>query len=1045
MTVLKDPLTGALIRLRVVADRPAADLGAVTIAQETGSDEVVVTIGDDIEDGQAVYVVANGRSKRLLPDKRSVSIPLSEFFDGAAPAPVYFVTQVKTGGVLSTPLRHTVSVEASPGSAPEITTAPTVTDAVIGSPSTYTPGVFTNMEVNVPVVEHLVDGVVRAGAVFVAENSDDGAGYSIRVTATNAAGSVSYTTDEVTIVFPAPQLVQDFANLALVEGGSANLQPAPTHFVVFDDDTDATDLEGTIVYSISGTEAEIDPITGVISIGATTVRTDSPVTVTATNSGGSDFGTFNVTVSPAEDLLPFPDPIADDLWQSYEVRDASPAGRRRSLVDASVTVPTGFTLVWYSGRVAWAGDGALANGFYTTITPGSMSTTSGTYAAGLTLYDSIHWRRTEDGTFSPACINQKQYVVQGLYPKPTAIGTLQDRNAIQGGPSIEFPGAVAFYPGTDFEGSTFSITGSGASVDPDTGVVTLVTTDLVDGTVTLTAANVSGSANVAFNYSVVVDPALPDPFPPVLTAAQWEDGEELQETPAGRTWILVDAGVTVPDEFELVWSPTIYEAGRTDWAVPVTPGVQYTTNSTSAVGTVIWSMLFWRRRSDNTFQLASEKRSYTIQGIDLPSPTGLPILPAATVNTAVARDLYRTVYTGSYGMARGPTDEGHSGVVLALRVMAGGASSTVKNRLNAQIDKSLEGGSCPILISGYSQQHDMPHIGMFSLVRNIPEIWNGLSATKRNKIDALMRAAAICGAYSSSDSNPFTAADPPKQIKDFEDKAPGYRRTWAANFRLAFVGMLLTSIPYWGSAQALENYLNGYDSSAHNTLKSDLSSLGLTNTSTVFSKIGTGSAPTLAQVRASVNGYRYYGDRITNYVAILLRESGIMWRHPIKPGWGDDGLGTKTKDRGIRGILISGKNGLPNLNKRAMAQEKNAYDGGASCNNFQRSPRSSMSYAVSGWRVELNYLCALAATGYISSETSSLHSNLSGQTFSAYERIDMGVTDLRYSTDNGWLSTSKGDCSTNKEDWTTSFGENKWYFSMTESLWLDFLKPLLAP
>jgi hypothetical protein len=100
---------------------------------------------------------------------------------------------------------------------------------------------------------------------------------------------------------------------------------------------------------------------------------------------------------------------------------------------------------------------------------------------------------------------------------------------------------------------------------------------------------------------------------------------------------------------------------------------------------------------------------------------------------------------------------------------------------------------------------------------------------------------------------------------------------------------------------------------------------------------------------------------------------------------------------------------------------------------------------VSGWRIELNYLCSLAATGYISSETSALHSNLSGQSFSAYERIDYGVTDLRYSTDKGWLSTSKGDCSTNREDWTTSFAENKWYFSMTESLWEDFLKPLLAP
>jgi hypothetical protein len=170
-----------------------------------------------------------------------------------------------------------------------------------------------------------------------------------------------------------------------------------------------------------------------------------------------------------------------------------------------------------------------------------------------------------------------------------------------------------------------------------------------------------------------------------------------------------------------------------------------------------------------------------------------------------------------------------------------------------------------------------------------------------------------------------------------------------------------------------------------------------------------------------------------------------MWRHPIKPGWGDNGQGASTPSRGTRGKLMSGASGLPNLNKRAMAQEKNAYDGGASCNDFKRAPRSSMSYAVSGWRIELNYLCSLAATGYISSETSALHSNLSGQSFSAYERIDYGVTDLRYSTDKGWLSTSKGDCSTNREDWTTSFAENKWYFSMTESLWEDFLKPLLAP
>ncbi len=661
--------------------------------------------------GEALTFRVIGEDTSIDPATGELSVPTATLRDGIE----IIVTAGNSGGEASSRFRLTVAAEPA-GSAPALMTAPSLAGSgLVGEALSVDAGVWAGEPLPDIALQWRCGGADLPGATaasYLPGAAEDGKPVTCRVTATNASGSLSAETAVTIVTRPAPQVAGELADVSYVQGSGPQGVDAGAAF-----------SGGGLVFSVTGGGAAIDPATGQVTLPTDALRDGETVRVTAANSGGAAEAAFAVTV--AAKVPAFPAPVPDSLWRSREVRDEAPAGRRRIDVDAGVVVPAGFTLIWLSGRNS---DADLR--YYTPVVPGKTETTRGGFPVGTALYDMIYWRRDEDGAFSPAFVTKTQYVVQGLHPKPVLVEPIADRTAVQGTPSIIFDASLAFYPNDGKDGATFSVTGTGASIDAATGIVTISTAALRnDDPVTVTATTVSGSTDGVFRVSITAKTAA---FPPAVADAHWTDGEERDAAPAGRMKVLVAGDVAIPDGFTLCWSPTTDPNGVPEWSVPQTPGTSYTTKSTSDVGTTIHSMLFWRRDEDGAYQLASGKRTHVVQGLKIvPRRAECRRFRPGHGSRGGSPPIRRPAQTGGYGGARSPANAGPQAVALALRQMAL-PRADVRNRLLQQIRHSLDGKNCLLALTGYTAQYDLSHVGMFALARNTPDVWADLTSAERS-------------------------------------------------------------------------------------------------------------------------------------------------------------------------------------------------------------------------------------------------------------------------------------------------------------------------
>jgi hypothetical protein len=364
-------------------------------------------------------------------------------------------------------------------------------------------------------------------------------------------------------------------------------------------------------------------------------------------------------------------------------------------------------------------------------------------------------------------------------------------------------------------------------------------------------------------------------------------------------------------------------------------------------------------------------------------------------------------------------------VVAAVRVMAGGASTADVDHLKAQVDASLTGSKCPLYQGGYTMQHDLNVTAMLGVVRNIPSIWSDhLTSAQRNRATALMNSAVLIGAWCSSD----------KQGTSNIYELPGYsgrafKRNWNPNYRLAFIGQILAAIPFFGSATAVQNYLDGFTTSALNSHVSTLNSLGLTNNYKTFNAIGSGgNSPSKSTFVDKVTAYRYYSRKLSDSNAIfniVKGEADDMWSRPVSFG----ARGTGVLYNGVRrGWVVNESGNPPNKGDIAMAKELDASDADG--------PRSAMSYALDGARCEINYIAALAATGYLSRDMSGMSTFMT--------RMGKGWNDLQDKTDRGFLSYSKGMKGPGgRENWTGTYPDSTYLFSVAKAFYDEFVEKLL--
>ena len=118
------------------------------------------------------------------------------------------------------------------------------------------------------------------------KRQDDEAELDCAVTARNAAGELAAVAGPLRAAWPAPVVTGTLGDLGLEAGTGTRSVDAAAAF--------AGEARR---YAVSGAGASVDPLTGVVGIPTDAEVADAPVTVTASNSGGSATIAFRVTVT----------------------------------------------------------------------------------------------------------------------------------------------------------------------------------------------------------------------------------------------------------------------------------------------------------------------------------------------------------------------------------------------------------------------------------------------------------------------------------------------------------------------------------------------------------------------------------------------------------------------------------------------------------------------------------------------------------------------------------------------------------------------------
>ena len=392
------------------------------------------------------------------------------------------------------------------------------------------------------------------------------------------------------------------------------------------------------------------------------------------------------------------------------------------------------------------------------------------------------------------------------------------------------------------------------------------------------------------------------------------------------------------------------------------------------------------------------------------SAGSLGSIPQSVVNSAIAEPLVRYSRYIAGGAHTNQTHDGHSPTVLALAAFQGNTSAD--SRLLTQVRYSITGGNEITATGGYPAQHERHVTAMFSIVKMTPRIWNQLTTTEKKKIDLVMKAAFVASAFTTGDSNPFILAGAKQYALDGDGNLG---RDYNPNYREGMIGGVLVGMVYFGGPATANSILANYD---HDDFVAELKSYGLTNLAQTFSWKNdnpTSGAPSGSAIEKAMRaGYKYFGLGLTQYMDIYGKLATNTFGKAVNAG-----LNAGAGYNGY-GKIVSGADALPNKGAVGMLTEFDSFDA--------NGPRSSASYAYDGFRThEANHL-VLVMGGYWQEDHAAATTAIS--------RLKVGITDLWYKLERGYLNYAKG---TGAGE--TSLTSSDRGYAYTKSLWSDVLKP----
>ncbi len=338
-----------------IVTRPAPQVagGLADVSHVQGSGPQGVDAGAVFTGGGLVFSVEGGGAT-IDPATGQVTLPTDALRDGETVR----VVASNSGGSAEVAFAVTVARALS---APALLAAPSLAgNGKINSEVVVDTGLWEGVPGPDIAVQWLRDGVEIPGAtwtVYIPGPADDLTGLSCRVTASNAAGSLSAETEVQALTRVAPVVQGGLADVSYTQGSGPQ-----------DLDAAAAFAGEALVFSVTGGGAGIDPATGQVSLPTDAVRDGETVRVVASNSGGSAEASFRITIVPM--LLPpvAVGTLADVSWlQGSGIQTvAAQAGFAGEQVSYALeTAPPGVTLDAGSGSVSIATDAPLSGAIVT--------------------------------------------------------------------------------------------------------------------------------------------------------------------------------------------------------------------------------------------------------------------------------------------------------------------------------------------------------------------------------------------------------------------------------------------------------------------------------------------------------------------------------------------------------------------------------------------------------------------------------------------------------------------------------------------------------
>ena len=173
-------------------------------------------------------------------------------------------------------------------------------------------------------------------------------------------------------------------------------------------------------------------------------------------------------------------------------------------------------------------------------------------------------------------------------------------------------------------------------------------------------------------------------------------------------------------------------------------------------------------------------------------------------------------------------------------------------------------------------------------------------------------------------------------------------------------------------------------------------------------------------MQAAIRNWKNQGFGIADITGLFVHEANFTAGRTIEPGY-NNGAGVAG-----RGKIMAGAAGLPNKGQVGMYHEFDSSDAGG--------VRSSASYVMFGARVILNWALVLGVAGLLDRKAANVQA--------MRERLDRAQIDLKYKSDHGYLSYSKGGEGSNNENWTSAL-DDQWGWSYTFGTWTHILNPYL--